>query len=200
MTRLELLPFNKERAARHKLFFSWWTRSKKRYFTHSTISQAKWFRNWQPHTCSKHQHIRTNLKLLFHRSRTKNKYKKVLPLRALGNLCLTWHQKHAVRFLTWQHQLWSFIEKIYAALKVRIWQLTGTRLSTVLPCLDIVENYVHTMWKPCILLVARGYSEYVTVNVAFVKFAVSGLTFLYLGMHKLWIITEDWDAASRSVK
>lgn len=77
----------------------------------------------------------------------KNKYKKVLPLWALRNLCLTWHQKHAVRFLTWQHQLWSFIEKIYAALKVRIWQLTGSSLSTVLPCLDIVENYVHTTWK-----------------------------------------------------
>lgn len=77
----------------------------------------------------------------------KNKYKKVLPLWALRNVCLTWHQKHAVRFLTWQHQLWSFIEKIFAALKVRIWQLTGTSLSTVLPCLDIVENYVHTMWK-----------------------------------------------------
>lgn len=77
-----------------------------------------------------------------------NKQKnKELPLWTLGNLCLTWPQNHAVRFSTWQHQLWFFIEKIYAALKVRIWQLTGTRLSTVVHCLDIVENYVHTMWK-----------------------------------------------------
>ena len=73
-------------------------------------------------------------------------YKKVLLVWTLGNLCLTWHQIYTVRFLTWQHQLWSYIEKIYAALKVRIWQLTGTSLSTVPPCFDIAEKYVHTMW------------------------------------------------------
>lgn len=76
-----------------------------------------------------------------------NKYKNVLPVWALRNLCLTWHRKHAVRFLTWQHRLWSFIEKIYAALNVRIWQLTETSLSTASPCLDIVGNNVHTTWK-----------------------------------------------------
>jgi len=75
------------------------------------------------------------------------KYRKVLPVWALQNLCLAWHQKHVVRFLTWQRQLWSFIEKMYAALKVRSWQLTGASLSTVLPYLDTVENSVHTTWK-----------------------------------------------------
>lgn len=72
VVELALLLFNKERAARHKPFFlwcPWWyfgvqypesrqqqgrARSKKRDFTHSTVSQAKWFRNCWPCSCNKH--------------------------------------------------------------------------------------------------------------------------------------------------
>lgn len=59
---------------------------------------------------------------------------------------------------------------------MKICQLTGTRLLTVLRCLDIVENYVHTM-----LLVAREHSEGVTIEVVSMKFSGLGLMFSFLG-------------------
>lgn len=58
----------------------------------------------------------------------------------------------------------------------------------------------HHAKTTCILLVAWGHSKDVTINVAFVKFPVSGLMFSLLGRYELWIITEEWDAARKSVK
>lgn len=119
----------------------------------------------------------------------------------LRNLCLPWCQIHAVRFF-WEDQLWYFIEKFYTALKVNICQWTEASSSTLLPCLDIVKNYVYTMQKKPTphmqpaggqIPIWRHHHECCLHDIFHFKTDV-----LIAG--KLWIIREEWDIVSRSVK